>query len=299
MTWNLGINFFLLRKINWRELTSGPPITVVPTGRKQRVNPLQHASPTPAAYSPPTTGNSFNALADVDADDAPDDSAATSDDALYKAVIASYPDIGAILRRQAHDIAASSLQATTAFTSLMGLIKTMDGRLARMENHQVVSTQQMENRHVTSMNTLEERQVASMSQMEMRLVAKIDAFNGQCGDLRLDINDHERRLSTLNSDVLKQNSVLKGYRDTNDKLVATLRVDVNDTRARIPDLRRELQDSTAGLVTSIKDIEALVHEVRQQQPVPATHDSTKSDSTPADTPVRGASVNPPTTPPTP
>ena len=96
--------------------------------------------------------------------------------------------------------------------------------------------------------------------------------------------------------MLKQNSVLKGYRDTNDKLVATLRVDVNDTRARIPDLRRELQDSTAGLVTSIKDIEALVHEVRQQQPVPATHDSTKSDSTPADTPVRGASVNPPTTP---
>ncbi len=86
----------------------------------------------------------------------------------------------------------------------------MDDRLARMENRQVVSTQQMEDRHVTSMNTLEECQVASMSQMETRLVAKIDAFSGQCGDLRLDINDHERRLSTLNSDVLKQNSVLKG-----------------------------------------------------------------------------------------
>jgi hypothetical protein len=120
------------------------------------------------------------------------------------------------------------------------------------------------------MTTLEDHHVTSMSKMEERLLAKIDAFNGKFGDLRTDVNDHERRLvafksnvtdhethlSTLTLSLLKQESVLKGYNDTSDKSFATLRTDVNDTRAKIP-----------GLVTSIKEVEALVHDLRQQQHV--------------------------------
>jgi hypothetical protein len=56
--------------------------------------------------------------------------------------------------------------------------------------------------------------------------------------------------------------LLKGYKDKNDKLVVTLRTDVNDARAKIPALRRELQDSTVGLATSIKEIKAIVQDLR-------------------------------------
>ncbi len=83
-------------------------------------------------------------------------------------------------------------------------------------------------------------------------------FQWKFGDLRQDVNDHERRLSALNFDLLKQDSPLKGYKDTNDKLVATLRMDVNDTRVKIPELRREIQDSTVGLVTSNGMVQANV-----------------------------------------
>jgi len=160
--------------------------TVVRAGRKQRVAHLQHASPKQAEYLPTLTGNSFGALTDIDATDAPEEQAANSDDALYKAVITSYPDVGAILCRQEHAIAASSNQATTAFTSLMGLITKMDDRLTkltssmrRMENCHVDSLKQtLEDHHVESMEKLDARHVASMSQMETRLLAKIDAFNG-------------------------------------------------------------------------------------------------------------------------
>ena len=85
---------------------------------------------------------------------------------------------------------------------------------------------QIEERHATAMTTLEDRHVTSMSKMEERLLAKIDAFNGKFGNLRTDVNDHERRLVAFKSDVtdhetrlsaltsglLKQESVLKGYK---------------------------------------------------------------------------------------
>ena len=61
--------------------------TVVQTCGRQRVTPLQLASPTQAVYSPPPTGNSFSALANTDAYDNPGTRATNSDNALYKAVI--------------------------------------------------------------------------------------------------------------------------------------------------------------------------------------------------------------------
>ena len=53
------------------------------------------------------------------------------------------------------------------------------------------------------------------------------------------INDQNRRIGELKSNLLKLESVHRGYKDTNNELVATLRTDVNDTRAKIPELRRD------------------------------------------------------------
>ncbi len=178
---------------------------VVAAGCRQRVTPLQDASPTMAETSPPTSGNGFGALADTDdsppwAYDAPGEQATNSDDALYKAVRASQPDITAILLRKDNIINATTTQMTMALNSL----------------------------------------VDRMEAMEDRLLAKIDAFNGQFGNLRHDVNNHNKRLTNLSSNLRKQESLLKGYKDKNNKLVVTLHTDVNNARAKIPTLRREL-----------------------------------------------------------
>ena len=119
------------------------------------------------------------------------------------------------------------------------------------------------------MKTGEQRHIDSLSHLEDRLLAKFDTFNGQIGDLRMDAIDHERhiydqdrRIDKLKSNLLKLESVHKGYKDTNNELVATLRTDVNDTRAKIPKLHRDYQDSAAGLTTSINEVAALVHDLR-------------------------------------
>ena len=238
--------------------------TVVQASGKQRVTPLQHASPKRAAHSPTPTGNSFGALDVTDADDASDEKAADSDDTLYKAVVATSPEVGHILRRQ-----DQKLDAT--FTTLMDtLFKKMDDRFAKMDDRFAELTLSMDKR--------EQRHVDLMSQMEDRLLTTIETFNGKLGDLRQDVNDHERqlsylkssahdkRLSALNSDLLTQDSLLKGYKATSETIVATLCSDVNDTWARIPELRREIQDSVA----SLKTIEALV--LRQQEQGPSRRD---------------------------
>ncbi len=100
--------------------------------------------------------------------------------------------------------------------------------------------------------------------MEDCLLAKIDAFNGQFGNLRRDVNNHDKHLINLSSDLRKQESLLKGYKDNNDKLVVTLHTDINNSRAKIPALCCELQDSTVGLATSIKEIEAIVQDLQAQ-----------------------------------
>ena len=168
------------------------------------------------------------------------------------------------------------------------LLKKMDDRFARMDDRFAELT--------SSMKTGEQRHVDSLSHLEDRLLAKFNTFNGQIGDLRMDaidherrINDQDRRIDELKSNLLKLESVHKGYKDTNNELVATLRTDVNDTRAKIPELRRDYQDSAAGLTTSIKEVAALVHDLRQQHQAPV-------NTPPVATPARGASVDPPPTP---
>jgi hypothetical protein len=102
---------------------------------------------------------------------------------------------------------------------------------------------------------------------------------------------------------------LTGYRDKTAKIVATLRSDVNDTHARIPLLRHELQDSAAridtllcqeiwdsatGLVTSIREIKAIVQDLRAQVAIPPLGDP--GPATPATPRLQGASVDPPPMP---
>jgi len=285
--------------------------TAVQAGGKKRVTPLQHAFPKQTEHSPTQTGKSFGAL---DVDDVSDEKASDSDDALYKAVIASSPAVGHILRRQDQKLDATDQKLDATVTTLMDtLLKQMDARFARMDERFAELTSSMktgEQRHVdrfarmderfteltSSMKTGEQRHVDSLSHLEARLLAKFDTFNGKIGDLRLDaidhewrINDQNRRIDELKSNLLKLESVHKGYRDTTNELVATLRTDVNDTRAKIPELRRDYQDSAAGLTTSINEVAALVHDLRQKHQEPV-------DTPPAATPARGASVDPPPTP---
>ncbi len=76
--------------------------------------------------------------------------------------------------------------------------------------------------------------VDSVKTMESRIFAKLRDFKGQLGNLRLDVNDHERRLTHLSSNLLKQDALLTGYKATEDRLVTSLHMDVNDACAKIP-----------------------------------------------------------------
>ena len=187
------------------------------------------------------------------------------------------------------------------------LFKMLDDRFAKLDDRFTALTSSMDSR------------VESMTHLEDRLLAKFDTFNGQIGDLRLAtynheqrIKDHDQRIDDLNSNLLKLESLHKGYKDRTTTLVDTLRNDVNDTRAKIPNLRREVQDSAAelrveyrnatdGLTLSINDIAAHVSTLRQQQKDSA-HISTlhqqqnESVSDDRTTPARGASVDPPPSP---
>ncbi len=58
--------------------------------------------------------------------------------------------------------------------------------------------------------------VDRMGAMEDRFLTKINAFNGQFGNLRRDINNHDKRLTNLGSNLRKQESLLMGYKDNNN-----------------------------------------------------------------------------------
>ncbi len=110
-------------------------------------------------------------------------------------------------------------------------------------------------------------------------------------------------LTDLPSNVRKQEAQLKGYRDINDKVTAAIRSDVNDTHAKFPkfcrEIQGELEKSSAGLVTSIKELETKVESEIQDLKAGVIAPSTHGGLGPAastDIPLRGASVDPPPTP---
>ena len=201
--------------------------TTVHASGKQRVTPLQHASPKQPKHSPMLTGNSFGALdiddgsdekavsfGALDVDNGSDERAADSDDSLYKAVVTTSPDVGQILRRQDQKLDATvrrqdqKLDATV--TTLMDILfKKMDDRFARLDDRFADLA--------SSMKTGEQRHFESLSHLEDRLLAKFDTFNGQIGNLCMDsidherrINDQNRRIDELKSNLLKLESVHKG-----------------------------------------------------------------------------------------
>ena len=93
-------------------------------------------------------------------------------------------------------------------TLVDNLFKMLDDRFTKMDDRFAELT--------SSMDKGEKRQVESMSHLEDRLLAKIEAFNGQIGDLRTNAIDHERRINDqdqrinkLKSNLLKLESVHK------------------------------------------------------------------------------------------
>ncbi len=128
-------------------------------------------------------------------------------------------------------------------------------------------------------------------------------FMKALGDMRCDAVAHAARLTDLASDVRKQESQLKGYRDSNDKVTAALRLGVNDSHAKFPEFRREIQGelekSSAGLATSIKELETKVEsEILDLRARVAAPSSTGGPGLAISTeiPLRGTSVDPPPTP---
>ncbi len=182
----------------------------------------------------------------------------------FVSTITRDPDIGHILKRQEQ-------KSDATYTRLVDTLFTrmLDDRFAKLNDRFAELTSSMDS------------QVESMTHLEDRLLAKIDAFNGQIGDLRMDtldherrLNDHDQRIDDLTSNLLKLESLHKGYKDRTTALVDTLRRDVNDTRAKLPDLRREVQDSAAelrreyhdatdGLATSINNLAAHISTLHQ------------------------------------
>ena len=132
----------------------------------------------------------------------------------------------------------------------------------------LAATIQMMNNQITEQSTI---------------LAKLKGFKGQIEDLKLDVNNHEQRLTHLKSKLHKQDALLKGSKTANNWIVTSLCTDVNDTRAKIPELRRELMDSTVGLATSINEIEAFDRDL-QAQAATAPQDVHKTG-----TPVGGCS----------
>jgi hypothetical protein len=224
--------------------------------------------PTAAEPSPPTLGTRFDALVDQD-EHTPcacieaTVPAAYSAQALFKAVRLSQPEVATLFSQQQSD-----------FNSMVNLIR------ADMEN----------------------------SRTEI-LVAITDSIQQNLGNLRCNVVDQGTSITDLGSNIRKQESLLKGYRDKTDKIAATLHSDVNDARARIPLLCRELQDSAArmdallcqeirdsatDLVTSIKEIEVIIQDLRAQVAIPPS--GNPGPATPATPRLRGVSVDPPPTP---
>ncbi len=138
---------------------------VVAAGCGQWVTTRTNKSPASAETLPPTTGNSFGALADTGdssphAHNAPDKPAADSDEALLKAVRASQPDVIAIhLRHQT--------EVVTGFTSLIAMFKE--------------SMEDSKNAMMKEMDNSRKEMMTEMKAMEDRLLAKINAFNEQLG----------------------------------------------------------------------------------------------------------------------
>ena len=129
--------------------------------------------------------------------------------------------------------------------------------------------------------------------VQSNILAELKGFKGQLGDLKMDVNNHERRLTHLNSTLHKQEALLRGYKTTNDRMVTSLRTYVNDTRAKIPELCQELLDSTVGLAMSIKEIEAIVWDLQAQEAT--APQKIHGTGTPVPPTSPGGSIDPPPT----
>ena len=224
---------------------------------------------------PPTTGNSFDALADTD-----DPPLLANNGALFKAIRTAQPDVAAVLIQQDRMVRAIPAQvATQVVTQMATALAPLDSQVATQ-----VATQM-----ATALAPL--ASFVDLVKAMNSLLFELKDFKGQLGDLRLDVNNLKWCHTNLNSVLLKQDSLLTGCKASNNRLVTSLRMDVNDPCSKFPELCRELIDSTVGLATSIKEIEAILQGFQAQ--VAAAPPVDQGTDTPVPPPLPGGSVNPP------
>ena len=141
-------------------------------GGKQQVTPLQNALPTLTATTanlPLATGISFAAL--MDADNTP--TLADDDDGiLFRAIRVSLPEVAAVLVRQNNKIRALPEQVATR----------MGGQMMSV---------------ITSAITPLAATIQTMNTKQNTILAELKGFKGQLDNLKMDVNDHERRLTHL------------------------------------------------------------------------------------------------------
>ena len=224
---------------------------------------------------PPTTGNSFDALADTD-----DPPLLANNGALFKAIRTAQPDVAAVLIQQDRMVRAIPAQvATQVVTQMATALAPLDSQVATQ-----VATQM-----ATALAPL--ASFVDLVKAMNSLLFELKDFKGQLGDLRLDVNNLKWCHTNLNSVLLKQDSLLTGCKASNNRLVTSLRMDINDPCSKFPELCRELIDSTVGLATSIKEIEAILQGFQAQ--VAAAPPVDQGADTPVPPPLPGGSVDPP------
>jgi hypothetical protein len=120
----------------------------------------------------------------------------TSNDALYKVIHASQPDVATILCQQEQSIQAIDkkwpgilrtfqLQQNELFTGLLNTVS------AQVKTHVAIALDPIS----LSILLLD----SMVKAVESRLGTKIDDYSQQFGDLRQDVNDHEKCLTNFSS----------------------------------------------------------------------------------------------------
>jgi hypothetical protein len=170
-------------------------------------------------------------------------------------------------KRSWHGLVADLDKKYAAFdTDLAALKAKSTDTLGRLLDHQTILTQ-----HQTAIDMLTEH----------------------------DLN-HDKRLSDIEKLLLRHDSLLQGHHTKTDESIASLRADVNDTRAKLtqdlPEIRRELQTTAQGLATTIRELDTTVQTVLNHAGMASAPDeagaraNTSSDDTSVQTVPNRASM---------
>jgi hypothetical protein len=139
----------------------------------------QHTSTATTAHSPPAPGHSLAALTDANNNPTLADN---DDDILFRAIHVSLPEVAAVLVRQDNKIRMLPEQVAT-----------------RMGTSMADHTEQMMSA-ITSAITPLAATIHTMNTSQNVILTALKGFKGQLNDLKMDVNNHERRLTHLTAE---------------------------------------------------------------------------------------------------